>query len=234
MSIKAWYFAEEDELLRYGDGRKISEGTTHSVEGPIEICKHGLHASRRIVDALKHAPGSVLYEVELSGEIDESGDKIAAEHRKYLLRVDAEDLLNEFARGCALSVIHSWDAPSVVKEFLETGNEELRDAARAAALAGARASARSSVWSAAQDAADAAWSAAGYAACDAARLASRAAASSDASSAAQDAVGSAARAAAWDAARDAAKTQQEKVLLSLVEKYAHEDKERLDKGQPIK
>ena len=38
---------------------------------------------------------------------------------------DATDLLREFARWCALQAINKWDAPDVVREYLETGDESL-------------------------------------------------------------------------------------------------------------
>jgi len=70
-----------------------------------------------------------------------------------------------FARWCALQVIHLWNCPDVVKQYLETGDEGLRDAAHAAALnathAAALNAARSAAWNAVRDAAlDAAWNAA--------------------------------------------------------------------------
>jgi hypothetical protein len=66
--------------------------------------------------------------------------------------IEATSLLREFARKCALDVIHLWDAPAIVKEYLETGKEELRAAAWAAA--------GDAAWAAAGDAARAAaWAA---------------------------------------------------------------------------
>ena len=58
--------------------------------------------------------------------------------------------IRRFACDCALDVIHLWDAPPIVKKYLETGDEKIRAAARDAA------------W-------DAAWAAAGDAAGDAIR-----------------------------------------------------------------
>ena len=58
----------------------------------------------------------------------------------------------QFARWCSLRVVHLWDCPDVVMQYLETGDEELRDAAWNAAW---------DAWDAtAADAADAAWNAA--------------------------------------------------------------------------
>ncbi len=55
--------------------------------------------------------------------------------------------LREFSRWCALQVKDLWDMPDVVREYRETGNEELRDAAWDAAWNAAWASA--DAWAAA-------------------------------------------------------------------------------------
>lgn len=231
-SMLGWHFAETSRRLRYGDGREIVVGKSHSVGGEPILCKHGLHASESVLDALKHAPGPILYRVKLSGKILRGGDKAVATKRAYLAEIDAEPILREFARKCALSVIHLWDAPRVVRQYLETGDESLRDAAGSAAKAAAEAA----TWAAAA-AAGAAWAAAGAAAWDAWAAARAAAgAARDATwaaawaawAAAEDAAG-AARAAAWDAAgaaagdaRDAAwaaqKTMLEEMCLAALKK----------------
>ena len=103
-------------------------------------------------------------------------------------------------RRYALAVIHLWDAPDVVRRYLETGDESIRDAARAAA--------RDAAWAAAWAATrDAAWAAARAAARDAARAAARAAAGD----AAWDAAGDA----AWDAAGDQHRKLQAKIFREL-------------------
>ena len=130
-------------------------------DGEIEMCARGFHASKCPFDALQYAPGNNLALVELGGEIIEGDDKAVAEKRKIIKRIDAEPILFQFAKDCALSVIHLWDAPEVVKDFLN-GDESKRDAARAAAWDAARDAARDAAW-------DAAWAAAWAAARDAAR-----------------------------------------------------------------
>jgi hypothetical protein len=138
----------------------------------------GLHASGHPFDALLYAPGSTLHLVHLDGELIEHGspvDKVAARRRKIVATIDAEPLLREFARKCALSVIHLWDAPEVVKQYLTTGDESLRaaagddagdDAWDAAWAAWAARAARDAAWAAwaARDARDAARAAVGNAA----------------------------------------------------------------------
>ena len=57
------------------------------------------------------------------------------------------DILH-FARLCALDVAHLWDIPPIVREYLETGDESLHEAARAAVDAAARAATRAATWAA--------------------------------------------------------------------------------------
>ena len=165
--MKAWHFV--NETLR--DGKPVpADGEWLEHDGELKMCESGLHASERLIDALTYAPGHTICRVELDGDILHDDDKVVAMRRKILWRVDGEELLHEFARWCALQVIDEWDAPDVVREYLETGNEELRAAASAAASAAAYAAAY-----AAWDASAAAWDAT-YAARVAARTAARGAA----------------------------------------------------------
>jgi hypothetical protein len=121
--------------------------------------------------------------------------------RRIVKRIDATELLWKASRQFALSVIHLWDAPAIVREFLETGDETKRVAAEDAA----RAAARAAAWNAAEDAAwNAAWNAARAAAWNAARAA------------AWNAARAAAWDAAWNAARVAALDAQKEIFATLV------------------
>jgi hypothetical protein len=127
----AWHFV--GDTLR--DGRPVpADGVTLKQEGPIVLCESGLHASVHMLDALGCAPGAMVCRVELTGTILDDGDKLVASARTILWRMDATDVLQAFARRCALDVIHLWDAPEVVRTYLETGDETLRAAAITAAL----------------------------------------------------------------------------------------------------
>ena len=179
--MKAYHFTSD----KLRDGRPIppiGEWLVH--EGKIRMCESGLHASKQPFDALQYAPGSILHLVEAQGEIEHQDDKLVARKRKILASFDAEDLLWDFARQCALDVYHQWgnektDPKGICKRYLETGDETLRDAAIDAARA-------------------AAWD-------DAAIDAARAAAATTIAAAASAAARAAARAAAWAAARAAAR-----------------------------
>ena len=173
--ILAWHFV--GDTLR--DGQPIPEdNVTLSHKGKVFICASGLHASRRLIDALQYAPGATICRVECWGDVEEHNDKLVARNRKILWRVDGEQLLRKFARLQALSVVDKWDAPEVVIKWLKTGDEQYRkdansaawSAARSAANSAANSAARSAVYSAAYSGAySTAWCAAESAARYAAR-----------------------------------------------------------------
>ena len=153
--MKAWHFVSESRKLGFDDNRIVKTGRTYKVskDRPLELCAYGLHGSKRIIDALKYSPGPVVCRVELLGKILHDTDKSVAYERKVLWMKDISKELRHFARLCALDVIHLWDAPDVVRRFLETGDESIRAAAWAAARDAARAAARAAAWDAAGTAA---------------------------------------------------------------------------------
>ena len=94
-AIFAWHFV--NDTLRAGqpipdDG----EWLVHTE--PLDMCRAGLHASIRLIDALKYAPGHNICRVECSGDIIQGDDKLVCSHRRIIWRIDAEELLREFAR----------------------------------------------------------------------------------------------------------------------------------------
>jgi hypothetical protein len=150
MNRIAWHFLRSD-WTTYGDGTeqsrilvKVGEPLIHA--GEMEPCVSGLHASTRAIDALSYSKGSVITLVECEGEFIDHGepvDKFICRKRTPLWGYDCTDELWTFARLAALEVLPLWPgAPDVVREFLETGNEDLRAAARAAAWDAAWAAAR--------------------------------------------------------------------------------------------
>lgn len=195
------------------DGRPVPpDGEWLVHDGPVKLCVSGLHASRRPWDALQFAPGATLCLVDLDEIVEEAGNKLVARRRRIVRRVDLTADLRAFALQCARDVLHLWDAPDVVRRYLESGDETLRTAAWAAArnasLADEMAYARTAAWCAARNAVkaaalaaawDAAWIAADYAAQATAWADEMAHTSAAASAAAKKA----AWAAAWDAARAA-------------------------------
>ena len=209
--VTGWWFAPQNKKLANGDNRKIKLGITHSLEGKIIPCNYGLHLSKRPIDALQYAESSIIYKVVGSGIIMPHGnpvDKYACSKRKYIAGgVDISVTLRHFARLCALDVIHLWNPPEVVVEYLNTGNEKNRDA----------------TWDAARDAArDAAWAAARAAARDAASAAAWDAAWCAASAAASAAAWDAASAAAWGAAWEKQNKRLTKMVKEAIQKAGAE------------
>ena len=132
-------------------------------------------------------------------------DRLWVVLRKEIL---SEATLYEFARWCALQVIHLWDAPGVVRKYL-TGDETLRVAAWDAAQDASRAAGRAAAWAASAAAADAARAAA---------LAAARAAAWDASAVAADAARATALAVARAAARAASRDAQVEKLKEMIGK----------------
>ena len=185
--ILCWHFAADDLKLGYRDGRKIQAGRILSVEGTPELCLHGMHGSRTLLNALDYANGSQICRCEVWGQVDKGSAKLCGTHRKTLWIIDGTNLLHEFACRCAEDALALADNPdSRSVRAIEVKRLWVRGLATRAELAAARAAAR-----------DAAW--------DAARAAARAAAWDAARAAAWDAAWNAARDAAWAAARDAAR-----------------------------
>ena len=166
---QAWHFV--GPTLR--DGRPVpKDGEWLVHDGPVTICESGLHFSWHPFDALIYAPGETLCLVDVEGVVAEEVDKGVCRRRRIVCRMDATELLRYFARMQAISALEYWetDPPDVVLDYLMTGEESIRAAARAAAEAAAGAAAEAAAWAAARAAARAAASAAAR---DAARSAVR-------------------------------------------------------------
>ena len=158
MSNLAWHFVRSvNGVPTLRDGRPVPPvGEWLEEPGDIVMCQRGLHASWRAFDALGYVSweGAIACLVEVEDIAAEQKDKLVCRRRRVVAMVECDDVLRLFAREAALSVLHLWEGevPAVVREYLETGNEEIGDAARAAAWDAARAAA----WAAARDAARAA------------------------------------------------------------------------------
>ena len=206
-TILGWHFAQNDMRLGYDDEREIRDGETLHHDGELVMCKSGLHYSERIINALHYSRGHMICRVEGPADALVESDKRCGAWRKCLWHIDGEELLRDFARWCALQVIDKWDAPDVVRKYLETGDESLRYAAWYAAGAVTEA---------------AAGVAAGAAAGAAAGYAARAGARNAARFAAWDAAGYVAGYDARDAAVAAARAVQNTKLERMVMEAKHE------------
>lgn len=171
MADYCWHFLRKNEagepVLRYGT-QAPQVGEWLEFTGEVVICQSGLHASRRAIDALEYVDWSdaVACLVDVDAVHGEQPNKLVCSRRRIVAMCDADEVLRLFARQCALGVIHLWNPPQVVVEYLTTGDESLREAAHhsaadaaAAAYAAYAASARAAhaaAPAAASDAADAA------------------------------------------------------------------------------
>lgn len=134
----AWHFV--GKTLR--DGSRIPrDGEVLRYRGPLKLCFSGLHWSPTPFQALEYAPGATLCYVKVGGDtIYRNGDdKGCSAERTIIARMDATELLSYFARMQALSVVHLWDAPDVVLDYLMTGDESQMKAAYSAAWGAAAA-----------------------------------------------------------------------------------------------
>lgn len=134
-SIFAWHFVAD--TLR--DGRPVpKDGELLVHPGRPIPCRQGLHASIEPYDAMTYAPGGTLCLVKCGGEIiHHENDKLVCTERTIIARMDANEVLRYFARMQALSVVHLWDPPDVVIDYLMAGDAaaDAADAAHAAARA---------------------------------------------------------------------------------------------------
>jgi len=192
--IRAYHFVSS--TLR--DGSPIpADGEWLTFKGKPICCEQGYHASKHVADAVQFAPGATLCLVDINGDWVEQSDKLCATKRRIVARFDATELLRADARASALSVIHLWEAPAIVRQYLETGDESIRAEARKAAAAYAAYAYAAYAYAAAY----AAYAYAAYAYADAAAY-TAADAAADAAAYAADAAAYAARSKHRQASRD--------------------------------
>ena len=133
--IRAWHFT--GPTLRGGRPiPSVGEWLVH--EGSVTMCKSGLHASRRLLDAAKYAPGLTLHRVVCADLVEEQEDKLLCRRRRIVATLPparVEVILQWWARVCAYTVIDRWAAPEIVRQWLLTGDPSIRSAAHAAASA---------------------------------------------------------------------------------------------------
>lgn len=113
-------------------------------EGTIVPCMNGLHASAHPYDALLYASLwnlPTLDLVDLGGTvISHPGltvfDKFAASHRTHLKRINPDKIFQDFARWFALELMNrsTTHCPQVVLDYLKSGDESQREAARNSGL----------------------------------------------------------------------------------------------------
>jgi hypothetical protein len=90
-------------------------------------CKEGREWAYKQHPLKSKAPMSEIYPLLIDAP-DESWMSWVA----TLPGVLSYDVVREFSRWCALQVVHLWDAPTVTKWWIKTGNENLIDASASA------------------------------------------------------------------------------------------------------
>jgi hypothetical protein len=107
---------------------KVGEWLVH--HGPIKLHISGLHASRKIIDALRyaqygHKPWCAL--VEAKDDIQESSNRLVCRRRKIIHLANVNRTLHEFAVYCAVMAMEkagvsderSWQAVDIKLAWLE-------------------------------------------------------------------------------------------------------------------
>jgi hypothetical protein len=167
--MKAWHFLQDNGRLQWRCGRawKPKVGQTLKVDADkLRMCSYGLHASKKIIDALRYAPGSLICRVELGGTIIKDDDKVCASERTIIAMADATNVLHEIACWSAEQALKKIKKPdprsfAAIQAKRKWLRGEITDAELSAARSAARSAAWSawSAWSAGSAAESAAWSA---------------------------------------------------------------------------
>ena len=143
-TVKAWHWVKDDWTLR--DGQKVEVGKTYVVDGELTMCERGLHASRKILDALQYAPGSIVCRVTCWQIKQEDNDKFVCHKRRVEWAYDATNILHEFACQVAEKALklakvknkRCWTAIEAKRKWLKGEiNDSDLDAASYAAWAAA-------------------------------------------------------------------------------------------------
>jgi hypothetical protein len=142
---------------------KVKVGQTQTAEGSLELRNNDMHASRRALDALQYAEGTVICQLGLSGEVLAMADAMIVLH-EFMCWCAEQALLREREAGhepdlrswTAIETKRKWLKGEATDEELVTVELEAWDAARST-VEGASA-ARSAAWSATLgDARDIVW-----------------------------------------------------------------------------
>lgn len=147
----AWHFTCGWKLR---DGTPLEIGRTYRYGGELGICSSGLHASRRLLDALLYAPGTVVSRVECWGVGEEHDDKFVCSHRRVLGAIDAEYLLHDLA--CVFAE-HIYECYGDDDDRCRAAIQAKRDWLRGDISDSELATAKSAAWFAASPASDTAW-----------------------------------------------------------------------------
>lgn len=106
-TVLGWHVLPKDMKLCFGDGRIAVPGAwiqLTDMKLPVILCSHGLHASRKVTDALFFARilgdmntrRIMLCRVRIGGETEEDHDKFCGQYRKILWCFDIRKVLKAY------------------------------------------------------------------------------------------------------------------------------------------
>lgn len=104
-SVLAWHWLAADRKLRYPPHTVVEVGVTLHADGPLRLCKNGLHGSVRAVDSLGYEAGPTICRTRHSGAILRGDDKLCSTERTALWIADGAAALREFVLRCAAHVL---------------------------------------------------------------------------------------------------------------------------------
>lgn len=159
--IKAFhFFSEEDKLWDgrdlpangvtltydaplYDEQSLVEDGVTLPDKVPLVFpnfqykrADFGLYGFIDTLDAFEASAGTTLFIIKCGGKVLPSRNrhyrKVACTEWTILARINMIKILQELARWCAMQTAHLWDTPNEIRQYLETGNENLRPAAEIA------------------------------------------------------------------------------------------------------
>ncbi len=124
--MKAWWFENHN---------RARVGLIQREAPPLELCKHGLHASERALDAMPYANHNArLCRVEVFGATVIGHDKLCAEERRVLkmTRLTNAEIFYRFLHIEAIRCLSDWDVPKIVTRYLRNPKRESREDVHAA------------------------------------------------------------------------------------------------------
>lgn len=130
--IEAWHFPKPDLRLGFGDGRLIAPGEVLSVMPPVKVGSQGLHGSISILDAVINGNSSIICRTLHFGAVSCKRSLVASSHRKVLWMANARKVIRRFTKDCVLGQINISYYPKVIRKYLESDDEDLREEAIAA------------------------------------------------------------------------------------------------------
>jgi len=129
--MKAWHFVAD----RLRDGQTIpGDGEVLKHVGYVCICYRGLHAGTKILNCMEYMPGTTLCRVECRDVVRKEDTKLVCRERTILWRMDVQQIIKSFVCKEVLNILPQ-DADPVIREYLQTQNPELREAAFSEAYA---------------------------------------------------------------------------------------------------